>query len=274
MYRPLGFDSIPPVVKNLMILNGLAWLATLLFSSRGWGDITGTLGLFYPGSDYFKPLQFSTYMFMHGSWTHLFYNMLALWMFGSLLENYWGPKRFLFFYLTTAIGAALMHIGVTAWEVHSLQAEVAKYKLNPDVTQLSLLLQKDHSLYLKPEIQRFLDLFMADPTNNQILQESKDLADLLPIRKMNVPVVGASGAIFGILMAGFLLYPNTEMMILFFPFPIKVKYLVSVLAFMELYEIVGNKPFDNVAHYAHLGGMVFGFLLVKYWNKTDRSSFY
>lgn len=274
MYRPFGFDSIPPVVKNLMILNGLAWLATLLFSSRGWGDITGTLGLFYPGSEYFKPLQFSTYMFMHGSWTHLFYNMLALWMFGSLLENYWGPKRFLFFYLTTAIGAALMHIGVTAWEVHSLQVEVAKYKLNPDVTQLSLLLQKDHSLYLKPEIQRFLDLFMADPTNNQILQESKELADLLPIRKMNVPVVGASGAIFGILMAGFLLYPNTEMMILFFPFPIKVKYLVSVLAFMELYEIVGNKPFDNVAHYAHLGGMVFGFFLVKYWNKTDRSRFY
>lgn len=274
MYRPYGFDSIPPVVKNLLILNALAWLATLAFLSMGWADLPSTLGLFYPGSVYFKPLQFSTYMFMHGSFTHLLYNMLALWMFGSLLESYWGPKRFLLFYLTTAIGAALMHIGVTAWEIHGLQQQIDLYKSNPDVSQLSLLLQEDHTLFIKPEIQRFLDLFLADPNNSQIIQESKDLVDLLPIRKMNVPVVGASGAIFGILMAGFLLYPNTEMMILFFPFPIKVKYLVSVLAFMELYEIVGNKPFDNVAHFAHLGGMLFGWILVKYWNKTDRNRFY
>jgi membrane associated rhomboid family serine protease len=165
-------------------------------------------------------------MFMHGSLTHILFNMFALWTFGTPLENFWGPKRFLTYYMLTGLGAAALHLGVGAWEVTQLQHAIAAGQADP----------------------RMLDMILS------------------------IPTVGASGAIFGLLLAFGMLFPNTELMLIIFPIPIKAKYFVIGYGAIELFTgITGTN--DGVAHFAHLGGMLFGFILIKIWQK-DRTRFY
>ncbi|GIV34341.1 MAG: rhomboid family intramembrane serine protease [Chitinophagales bacterium] len=219
-YQPSRFNPIPHVVKNLLIINGLVYLATILFGEK----IFYRFGLFYIGSDYFRPYQFVTHMFVHGGFLHIFSNMFALWMFGTALENIWGPKRFLFFYFFCGLGAAVLHSGVTYWEIH--------YVVRPEVGAV-----------------------MA-----------------------NVPTVGASGAVFGVLLAFGMIFPNTQLMLLFPPIPIKAKYFVLFYALFELYaglsSIGGMGAGMNIAHFAHLGGMLFAYILIRYWNKANRRRFF
>lgn len=229
-YRPSNNSLVPPVVKNLLIINVLFFIAKVFFESRGIA-LAGYLGMFYFDSPYFRPWQILTHMFMHGNLMHIFFNMFAIWMFGSKLEIVWGPKRFLFFYFVTGLGAALMHQAWNGFGVYQAMGTLMPYSSNMDLTT----------------------------GVEQILY---------------TPVVGASGALFGVLGGFAMLFPNTELMLIFFPVPIKAKYFVAIYGAIELWTGISNNPGDNMAHFAHLGGLIVGLLLVMYWNKNNRETFY
>lgn len=237
-YRP-AFNTIPVVVKNLIIVNVLMLLATFVADKAGTNLYTH-LGLHFPLSDKFRPHQIFTHMFMHGDITHLFFNMFALYMFGRVLESVWGPKRFLLFYLVTGIGAAVIHSAVNFIEYYSVTS-----KLSAD----EIAYVKEIGYGIWAEGKNFTDEYTAKL--NLIL---------------NTPTVGASGAVFGILLGFGMLFPNTQLMLLFPPIPIKAKYFVIGYGVLELF--LGIKGGGNVAHFAHLGGMIFGYFMIKYWNKT------
>lgn len=274
MFQQVRPSAFPPVVKNLLIINGLCFLANIVLADRGIIDLNAKFGLFYPESAYFKPFQLITHVFMHGSMFHLLSNMFSLWMFGSQLENYWGPKRFFIFYFVTALGAAALHLGVNAYEIHQTKELVSQFLANPDYDAFWSLIHKDVILSNDDRIVEFMSAWKQNPNNPEFLAGAKEIADFMVIRKMNIPVVGASGAVFGLLLGYGMLFPNTMLMLLFFPFPIKAKYFVMIFGAFELYQGFTNDPSDNVAHFAHLGGMLFGFILLKIWNKTDRRHFY
>lgn len=274
MFQQIRPAIFPPVVKNLLIINGLCFLANVVLADRGVVDLNAKLGLFYPESVYFQPYQLITHVFMHGSFMHLLSNMFSLWMFGSQLENYWGPKRFFIFYFVTALGAAALHLGVYAYEIIQAKNLVAQFYANVDYDGFLSLIQKDSYLSNDDRIIDFVSAWRKDPTNPEFLAGAKEISDFLVVRKMNIPVVGASGAVFGLLLGYGMLFPNTMLMLLFFPFPIKAKYFVMIFGAFELFQGFNSDPSDNVAHYAHLGGMLFGFILLKIWNKTDRKHFY
>lgn len=247
-YRPPSLNVLPPAVKNLLIINGLFFLATYVLRDRNVLDLTKTFGLYYPTSEYFRPFQFFTYMFMHGDISHIFFNMLSLFMFGSTIENYWGWKRFSVFYVVTALGGATVYLLVKYFEIYQLQSQLP-VELYKSVLNEGVEIYKSGHAY----------------TNSK----ANDLYYLI-----NAPVIGASGAVYGVLLAFGMMFPNTEIMMLFLPIPIKAKYLVLIMGAMELFLGINNSAGDNVAHFAHLGGMLFGFILVKYWNRTNRKTLY
>lgn len=271
--RPGNFSILPPVVKNLLIINGLLFLATVVMADKGWIDLTEKLGLFYPESKYFKPYQFITHVFMHGSFMHLFFNMFSLWMFGSMLENYWGSNRFFVFYFVTALGAALLHIGYNAYEINGIKTALETYKQNPGYDAFFELQKLDIKLFNNDRLQSFMLEWNLQKTNPEYINGSTQIADAILQRKINIPVVGASGAVFGLLMAYGMLFPNTLIMI-YFLFPLKAKYFVTILGLLELWQGFTNSQDSNIAHFAHLGGMLFGFILIKIWNKNNRKHFY
>ena len=238
-YRPAGFQVLPPVVKNLLIINGIMLLATYSINVSLDLDLRNTLGLHYFASDLFQPYQLITYMFMHGDIAHLFFNMFALWMFGCAIENMWGPKRFLIYYLITGIGASLLHYGINYFEIQHLISTL-------DAQEVNLVMEKG-----------------AD-----VISSGHNYVDE-GIRKLNAlyngPLVGASGSLFGILLAFGMLLPETSLYMMFIPVPIKAKYFVAGYGALELINGIQNNPDDNIAHFAHLGGMLFGFLLIKFW---------
>ncbi len=240
-YRP-AFNTVPPVVKNLIIVNALLLLITFVLEQMGI-DLYTHLGLYFPLSEKFRLHQIFTHMFMHGGLTHLFFNMFALYMFGRVLESVWGPKRFLTFYLVTGLGAAFLHTLVNFIEYESVVSKLTVEQIN----------------YVKE-------------TGYNLWSEGKNFSDPL-LGKLNMilntPTVGASGAVFGILLGFGMLFPNTQLMLLFPPIPIKAKYFVIGYGAIELYLGV-SQPGSNVAHFAHLGGMLFGYFMIKYWNKNSR----
>lgn len=216
-------NNIPAVTKNILIINVLVFFGSIV--AKGYGiNLTSILGLhFFLASD-FKLYQLFTYMFMHGNFQHIFFNMFAVFMFGRILEQVWGPRRFLFFYIVCGIGAGLCQ-------------EVIQYI--GYATELSKYASVDLNGFIMP---------MADYLN-----------------LMNT--VGASGAVYGILLAFGMLFPNERMFIFPLPVPIKAKYFVIGYAVLELLLGISNRPGDNIAHFAHLGGMLFGFILIMYWRK-------
>lgn len=218
--------ELPPVTKNIIIINALVFLATIVLKGRGI-DLTTYLGLhFFMASD-FNPAQFITYMFMHANWMHIFFNMFAVWMFGVTLERIWGPKRFLLFYIVCGIGA-----GLTQELVQFIQYETELVNYDSVNMGYATIPMKEYLNYLT--------------------------------------TVGASGAVYAILLGFGLLFPNSEMFVFPLPFPIKAKYLVIGYVVLELG--MGLAGGDNVAHFAHLGGMLFGLVLVLYWRKKDGGS--
>lgn len=240
-FRP-SFNTIPPVVKNLIIINALMLFITYILSLRGF-DLANLLGLHYIQSPNFKPYQLVTHMFMHGGIMHLVFNMFALWMFGRVLESVWGPRRFFIFYFVTGIGAAVFYSFVNFVEFQYIAS-----KLSPETVQMVM----QNGAELLNQGQNYVD--------------SAGKLNLL----LNVPTVGASGAVFGILLGFGMLFPNTELMLLFPPIPIKAKYFVMGYGAIELFSGITNTG-GNVAHFAHLGGMLFGFIMIKYWNKNTRN---
>lgn len=240
-YSPSGFGFLPPVVKNLLIINGLFYLATVVLGNTMNIDLTDYLGLHYFISPHFATYQFVSYMFMHGSFSHILFNMFALWMFGSVLEQLWGPKKFLIYYMITGIGAALIQLLVIYIQVYNLE-------LSLTVDQIAQVRE----------------------TGFQILQNSQNFGD--PImgklnELYNMTTIGASGSVFGLLLAFGMLFPNSLIYLYFF-IPIKAKWFVIIYGAIELFSGVYNTG-SNVAHFAHLGGMIFGFFLIVYWKKKS-----
>lgn len=270
--RPGRFEILPLVIKNLLIINALIYFAQVTFEGPNGGWVTDTFALHSIHSGLFKPHQLLTYQFMHGSFAHLFFNMFALWMFGSTLENYWGPKKFITFYLLCGVGAAAAHLGVLYFENFGLINELASFKSNPTLNNYI-------SLYRKHDLQNFdlttqlLRAWQNDPTNYDYSRQGVEYFSQYIQLSSAAPTVGASGSIFGVLAAFGYLFPNSLIYFYFF-FPIKAKWFVIIYAAIELFSGIQNSAGDNVAHFAHLGGAVVGFLLVFIWNKTDRRNFY
>lgn len=237
------FGDIPQVTKHLLIINLIFFVSGLLLSSSGFLDRYLALHFIY--SPYFMPHQIITYMFMHGGFTHIFFNMFALFMFGRNIEMYWGPKRFLSFYLITGIGAAVLQLLIAYFRYQSLIAQIEPSQLN-DV------------------------LHMIKTQGPILISESKNYVD--PIlgglnEVVNIPMVGASGAIFGILAAFGMMFPNIELMMIPIPVPVKAKYFVIGYGVLELGMGLADRVGDNVAHFAHLGGLLTGLVLLLYWKK-------
>ncbi len=239
-----SFFALPPVVKNLILLNVLMLLANWASKSVFGTDLTMILGLYFPKSDHFLPVQIITHMFMHGNFLHLFFNMFALFMFGGILENVWGPKRFFIYYIICGLGAALVHETVIMFQYNKVMSNIS-----PDQLQQVL---NDGASYLSE----------GKVFTNETMKKLQML--------LNVPTVGASGAVFGVLLAFGVLFPNTQLMLLFPPIPIKAKYFVLGYGAIELYLAV-TQPGSNIAHAAHLGGMLFGYFLIRYWRKTTKT---
>jgi membrane associated rhomboid family serine protease len=275
-FRPTSFKLLPDVVKNLLILNGLFFLATYALDVRFHIDLTDYLGLHYFEADKFRPWQFITYMFMHGGFGHIALNMFALWMFGSSMENVWGPKRFLSFYIFTGLGAALTHYVVVYFQLAPVVDAINQYIANPDGAALNSFLnnpdlfnigidnvQHNFSVFAK----QYNDLLLVNPTEAK--QLSIDFMQQYKADFLNAPVVvGASGAVFGLLLAFGMTFPN-NIIYVYFAIPMKAKYFVMLYGAIELYNGISNSG-DNVAHFAHLGGMLFGILLILYWRRKTR----
>ena len=212
-----NLGALPTVTKNLLIINVIIWLAQFVLFRRTDFDLTQQFGLHFPASDNFRFYQLVTYMFLHDpySFSHVFFNMFAVFMFGRTLEQVWGPKRFLTYYMVTGIGAGLVQ---------------------------RLVMYIRISAELPPEL----------------------------FSMVNSITIGASGSVFGILLAFGMLFPNAQLFIIPFPFPIKAKWFVIGYGLLELVFGVANRTGDNVAHFAHLGGMMFGIFMILYWRKKDR----
>lgn len=216
------------MTKNLLIINVLAFVATLVLERSGV-DLTSMLGLhFFLASD-FRVYQFITYMFLHGGFTHILFNMFALWMFGSVIERVWGPKKFLFYYIVCGVGAGIVQ-ELVQYGSYMAQGLAAYQYVNMGGAQISM--------------DSYINLWTT---------------------------IGASGAVYGILLAFGMIFPNERLFIIPFPFPIKAKWLIVGYIAIELFSAMSG-PGDGVAHMAHLGGMLFGFLLIRYWRNHPDSS--
>jgi len=222
-------SALPPVIKNLLIINGLVWLAQITIGRQGVFDVENVFALHYVESYYYKPWQFISYMFLHdpSNFMHILFNMFALWMFGSTLENLWGSKRFLIFYIICGVGAALVHMGALWYDVKQLE-----------------------------------NAFMQG-----IISERDFYGGL------NVPTMGASGAVMGIFAAFAYTFPNTQLFIIPIPFPIKAKWAMIGMIALDLFGGFSNRS-GGVAHFAHVGGALVGILILMIWNKRDRRGFY
>ena len=228
-------NSIPPVVKNLLAINIILWLISIVapgFFNR-WGlnlSVEDILGMHYWSSEKFNPAQLITYMFMHGGFNHMFFNMFAVYMFGSALESIWGPRKFLLYYIVTGIGAGVIQ-----------------------------------QLFWTIEFQPFITAM-----NNSVLAHPDQAASILlhKASQLNLPItVGASGSVFGLLLAFGWLFPEARLALLFFPVPIKARVFVLLYGVVELFLGVANFSGDNIAHFAHLGGMLFGAIMILLWKK-------
>ncbi|MBO7255117.1 MAG: rhomboid family intramembrane serine protease [Paludibacteraceae bacterium] len=239
-------ENSTPIVNNLIIINLLVWLGTLAFP-----QYASFLSMHYWASDNFNLVQLVTYMFMHGSFSHLFFNMFAVYMFGVVIERVWGSKKFLLFYLVTGIGAAIIQQLVWTWEYQPVLSVLNSGNINA-LTSIEPVLRK---WFRFGNIEHLTSKHMIDMANSIA----------------NAPqTVGASGAVFGILLAFGWLFPEVKMMLLFFPVPIKARIFVMLYAIAELFLGVANFSADNVAHFAHLGGMIFGAILILYWKKKGK----
>ncbi len=225
---------MPPVVKNLLIINVICFIGGSLIFNRA-NDL---FGVYYPDSPGFQIWQVITYMFMHGGIAHIFFNMFALFMFGPILEQVFGSKRFLNFYLITGLGALVLQFAVQALEVYMI---VDSFSAKAFLSEIDVANRSARVLSSLPAESR---------------------QTLLSI--YTTPMVGASGAIYGLLIAFGYLFPNTPLMLIFLPVPIKAKYFIPVMILIELFLGV-SRTGTSVAHFAHIGGALFGFLLIKFW---------
>jgi len=236
-FRQNPLANLTPVVKNLIIINIIFFLGTMFLQYSGV-DLEPYLAAHYFNAPLFRMWQIITYMFMHGGWMHIFFNMFALYVFGPMLEYNMGPKRFLQYYFITGIGALALQMAVQAYEVHQVLGTFTVP--NGDITPY----------FDQPGFQKLVGIYSP-----------------------MAGIVGASGAIFGLLVAFGMMFPNVELFIMFIPLPVKAKYAVIGYIVWELYGGLSPTPGDSVAHFAHLGGALVGFILIKIWGTYRPNNF-
>ncbi len=277
-FRPRGFSLLPTVVKNLLIINGLVFLAREIMKRKYGIQLDDYLGLHYIQGTAFKPWQLITYMFLHGSFGHIFFNMFALWMFGYALENIWGPKRFLSYYLITGVGAGLVQFVVTYIQFHPEISAINNVISDPSGAAI-LDYFKNNALQIYQDsggiavqaqkLNEALNTLSNNGTNKQAIVTAVNFLVDYKAYLYNLPnVIGASGAVFGILLAFGMLFPNT-LIYIYFLFPVKAKYFVIFYGLLELFYGVSGRE-ANIAHFAHLGGMIFGFVMIYFWKKRGK----
>ena len=271
-YSPQRFSILPTVVKNLLIINALFFLATLAFNNFLGIDLYKYLSLYFYKSENFHLYQYITYMFMHstGNFGHILFNMFALWMFGSTIENQWGSKKFLFYYLLTGIGAGITHTAVMAIDYYSIASVINLYAENPTVDTFFALISNEFKGVYNPEfLNEFIRNWRISPYDRSFVSQSMEIAESLLAAKANVPTVGASGSVYGLLLAFGMMFPNA-LIYVYFLFPLKAKWFVIIFGAAELYLGIRGTN-DGVAHFAHLGGMIFGLILILMWKKRNRN---
>jgi len=269
-FRPSNFQVLPVVIKNLVIINVLFFLAQSTLGATGMIDLEDFLGLHHVKSPLFQPWQLVTHLFLHGNLMHILSNMFALWMFGSILENLWGPKRFLTFYFLCGIGAGLIQLASLWYQYQNLLDTFVAIKNHPTPESI-ITFYNNYGGSSQACINIARD-YLADVAANDyssVLQCVSDQTNKL----ISHPTIGASGAVFGILAAFVYLFPNTSIYLYFF-IPIKAKWIGLFYFGSEVVSAFQNNPTDNVAHWAHLGGGLVGFLLILTWNKKNKRRFY
>jgi membrane associated rhomboid family serine protease len=281
-FRPSSSQNLPNTVKHLIIINVLLFITTLAFSTFQHVDISKHLALHSLESTLFRPWQILTHMFMHGdvgkgpeylqvSMMHIIMNMLGLWMFGSVLENRWGSKRFLIFYFMCGLGAAAAHLSILQYENNVIATAVDYFNSNPTWAQFNSFVKQN--IGDAGHLSEYLEAWKLDANNPAYSENAIRMVNDYKVAELNNGTVGASGAVFGILAAFAYYFPNTLLYIYFF-FPIKAKWAIIAYACYELYSGVRHSAGDNVAHFAHLGGALIGILIVLFWNKTNRKTLY
>jgi len=236
--------GISDLIKHLVIINVIFFFSTFIF-----GNIVYDLfALHYFENEKFEYWQLLSHMFMHGNINHILFNMFGLWMFGSPLEKIWGKNKFLFFYISAGLGAAALQMIMYYVQFSSISDQIIQLGYGTD------------------SLNKLLNEGLYDPRILEVVNES-DLIDL--IRNYNSSMVGASGAIYGILVAFALIFPNSELFILFLPFPIKAKFLVPILILGDIFFGFSSYSVGPIAHFAHIGGALTGFLIMWYWKKNQ-----
>ena len=236
--------SLPDIVKQLIIINVLFFLGSMSLGNAAY-DL---LALHYPQNPKFAPWQVLTHMFMHGSINHILFNMFGLWMFGGTLAQMWGSNKFLFFYLSTGLGAAALQLGINYFQISTVAGQLVEAGYS--ATSLTETLQSG----------QYNTAWSNDISQTQLSQL---------LTSFNMSMVGASGALYGILVAFAFLFPNSELMIIFLPIPIKAKYFVPILLASDLFFGFSSYSLGPIAHFAHLGGAVTGYIMMWYWKKQQ-----
>ncbi len=242
-------NNLPQVTKNIILLNIMFYLATLVLQTQGI-NLTSSLGAHIVNTPLFQPYQVVTHFFMHGGFFHILFNMYLFAILGAYLEHIWGAKRFFIFYLSTALGAFALYNIMGVYEISQLK---------------SLIIQEGFSMN---EINQYI---VNNDQEALILKNSSAVIEYAS--QSFTPMVGASGAIFGVMAAFAILFPNTEFR-LYFAIPIKAKYFVAAYFLIEVYLSFQNNANDNTAHLAHVGGAIVGAIIVLFWRKADRSNFW
>jgi membrane associated rhomboid family serine protease len=263
-------SNFPPVIKNIIIINVIVFLATLLPAASDF--MTNHLALYSLKSPKFEPHQVVTHMFMHAGIGHIFFNMFGVFMFGRVLEQVWGSKKMLIFYTVTGLGAAAIHLTVNYIQMNHMMNLANDFIQNPTYLGFDQFVEK-HKNVLSPGsldyVTNFMQSWFYKPDDASFIPQARQIVTDIASVNLDIPTVGASGAVFGLLVAFAMLFPDVELMLIFLPIPIKAKYFIPVYALLELFLGVANFKGDNIAHFAHLGGALFGFLLVKYWKRNQ-----
>jgi membrane associated rhomboid family serine protease len=258
--------NMTETVKQLLIINILFFVGTYLVGEE---VVYRVLALQSPLNDNFKPWQPLTHMFMHGGLMHILFNMFALVSFGNLLEHIWGARKFLFFYISCGLGAAALHIGANYFEIQSLLDNASSLNLSQDAIHSIINLNFRDVQAFEQEALNIIrtegKMGLVDQVNLQSLYDAAVVNQ--------VPAVGASGAIYGLLVAFAFIAPNAELMLMFIPVPIKAKYFVPGLVAIDLFlGLKGQSLFGSgsgIAHFAHIGGALVGFIMMWYWKKNS-----
>ena len=240
-------QRISETVKHLLIINCIFFLASIIVGE----SMYDFFALHFPDSPKFEYWQIITHMFMYGDFSHILFNMIGLWMFGTPMEQMWGKNKFIFYYLSTGLGAALLQITIYYYQVNQVNEFFSDLNLNSSIIS---------EFYLSSRLP-------ADIINNIDIEILKRA-----FSSYNSVLVGASGALYGVLVAFAMSFPNTQLMLLFPPIPIKAKYLVPILIFADLFFGFSSYSIGPIAHFAHLGGALTGFLMLYYWKKNQFSN--